>query len=74
MELEKDVPVSDSPFEETVFSVDLDPEKGGLTVRLNGSERLAFEGAGLAGEGAFVVFRSLDRAEFRNFRVERIWR
>ena len=70
MRLVKEVIVAESPDELNRFTVDLDPITGSLSVALNDVQRLSCGGLSYLKQGTSVVLRALDKAEFRDFRVE----
>jgi hypothetical protein len=72
MTLLREAVVPESVFDANEISVHLDPAGGRLAVSLNGSERLSCGGFEGLADGAAVVFRSIDRAEFKDFRVEEL--
>jgi hypothetical protein len=72
MRLERELVVPESVFEANEISVHLDPAGGLLAVFLNGRERLACGGFEGLVDGVAVVFRSIHRAEFKDFRVEEL--
>jgi hypothetical protein len=74
MRLETEVAVTESPFDVNTLTLEMDPKMDLLTVLLNGEKRLSVDEVQPAEEGFYVIFRTLDKAEFRNFRVEKIWR
>jgi tetratricopeptide (TPR) repeat protein len=72
MTLEKEVIVPESVFDSNLIVIDMDPAKGRLSVSLNGSERLVCDELSDLAHGVAVVFRALDRAGFKDFRVEEL--
>jgi hypothetical protein len=72
MRLVDEVIVPESVFESNEISVRVDPAGGTVAVWLNGTERLACPGLDGLGTGVTVVFRSIDRAVFQDFRVEEL--
>ena len=72
MRLEAEVVVPESVFDPNEISVRVDPLEGQVAVSLNGTERLVRGGLSGLESGLSVVFRSLDRAEFQDFRVEEL--
>jgi len=69
MKMVAEVPVSGSIFDWNKFAIRLDPAAGSLAVELNG-EVLNLDVPGGLGTGDFVAFRSIDKAEFKDFLVE----
>jgi hypothetical protein len=67
-----DIAVPESVFDSNSITIDLDPIEGLLSVCLNGAVRLKRLGFSNLGDGATLVFRALDKAEFRDFRVEEL--
>jgi hypothetical protein len=65
-----DVPVKESIYDPNRFDVTVDPAKGTIAVSMDGSERLAVTELPNLQRGLYVVFRSLDTAEFSDFRAE----
>jgi len=65
-----ETPVSESIFDANRFDIAVEPSGGTISVSLNGSERLAMKGITGLEAGAFVILRSLDGADFGDFRAE----
>jgi hypothetical protein len=72
MSLEKSVVIPESVFDPNELTIEIDPASGILTVSINGNQRLEFGGLSDLEDGVSVVFRSLDRATFRDFSVEEL--
>ena len=70
MDLLAEVAVSESIYEDNRFDLRIDSVAGSVSVSLNGSERLAAVDIRNLGQGAFVLFRALDRACFSKFKAE----
>ena len=70
MRMKTEAVVPESIMDETLFTIDVDPAKGEIAVSLNGTERLRYAGFQDLGDGVGVVFRALDKAEFKDFRSE----
>jgi hypothetical protein len=70
MEMIRDLPLSISIFTSHAYSVEVDPGRGDLSVAIDGQTALSETGIGGLGTGDFVVFRTIDRAAFSDFRVE----
>ncbi len=72
MTLVDEVIVPESVFDRNEISVRLGSEEGVVSVSLNGTPRLSSPGFGDLSSGVTVVFRSIDKAEFQDFRVEEL--
>ena len=70
MKLVDEVPVSESIYDYNRFDVKVDPLLGTVSVSLNGVERFSEKGVTGLSDGAYVLFRALDTAEFKDFKVE----
>ena len=70
MKLLDEVPVEESIYEYHEFQVTVDTAGGTVTISLDGVQRLSEKGVLDLSRGVFVVLRALDRAEFKEFRVE----
>ena len=70
MDLLNEVPVTESIYDLNRFEVTVDPVAGTVSVSMNGTERLVAKGILDFRKGIYVVFRSLDRAEFSDFKAE----
>jgi hypothetical protein len=70
MEMIRDLPLPISIFKSHAYSVEVDPDRGDLSVDIDGKTTLSETGIGGLGTGDFVVFRTIDRAAFSDFRVE----
>jgi len=70
MDLVDEVPVSESIYDANRFEVSVDPLAGTVSVSMNGTERLVAKGILDLQAGVYVLFRTLDTAEFSEFKVE----
>jgi hypothetical protein len=70
MDLVDEIPVSESIYDANRFEVGVDPLAGTVSVSMNGTERLVAKGISDLREGVYVLLRSLDTAEFSEFKVE----
>ncbi len=70
MSLVAESPVELSIFELNRIEVEFDSNAGGVSVRVNGKEGLSTKLRGPIAEGAYVILRCIDKAEFADFRVE----
>jgi hypothetical protein len=62
----------ESIFDLHSYRVEVDPAAGSLVVLVDGVERYRLEGLPDFSSGSEVVLRALDKAEFSDFRVDRI--
>jgi hypothetical protein len=67
MDLIGEVPVPESIYDANRFDIGIDPATGNLSVSMNGTQRLKAEHILDLHKGLYVVFRSLDTAEFSAF-------
>ncbi len=70
MDLLDEVPVAESIYDLNRFEVTVDPVAGSISVSMNGTARLTAKGILELRNGIYVVFRSLDTAEFSDFKAE----
>jgi hypothetical protein len=70
MDLLDEVPVSESIYDANRFEVTVDSAAGTVSVALNGTERLVAKGIMNLHKGVYVLLRTLDTAEFSDFKVE----
>jgi hypothetical protein len=70
MDLVNEIPVAESIYDDNSFEVTVDPVAGTVSVSMDGTERLVAKGVSHLKKGLYVIFRSLDTAEFSAFKVE----
>jgi hypothetical protein len=70
MGLLSEVPVKESIYDDNSFVVTVDPVNGTVSVAMDGTQRLVARDVLNLKKGLYVVFRSLDTAEFSDFKVE----
>jgi len=70
MDLLSEVPVKESIYDDNSFVVTVDPDAGTVSVAMDGTQRLMEKNVLNLKKGLYVVFRSLDTAEFSDFKVE----
>ncbi len=70
MELIKSTVIPESIFESNAYEIIFNNVNDGITVMVNGANRMEADGLDGLTEGAFVVFRTLDTADFEDFTME----